>query len=91
MLGRRHRKGPLGQDHGDLELAAAERSGPSGQGQGTVAETRASRPGPGPGRLAAGSYATGLQIGNPARRRVLIPPGQKRAGVSCKLVSRVWA
>jgi hypothetical protein len=35
---------------------------------------------PGPGRTA-----------NPARRRALVPPGQKRAGVSRKLVSRVWA
>ena len=32
-----------------------------------------------------------VRIGNPARRRALVAPGQKRSGVFRKLVSRVWA
>jgi hypothetical protein len=82
-----------GEEHGDPELADAKRTGPSGQGQRTVAEIHASRPGPEPGRLAAGSCRSGLEIriGNSARLRALVPPGQKRAGVFRKLVTRVWA
>jgi hypothetical protein len=70
-----------GEEHGDLELAAAERTGPSGQGQRTVAEIHAS---------SCRSWLE-IRIGNPARRRALVPLGQKRAGVSRKLVTRVWA
>jgi hypothetical protein len=45
------------------------------------------------GTSAAGSRASGagFRIGNPARRRALVPSGQKRAGVSRELVSRAWA
>src|SRR5208282_623260 len=41
---------------------------------------------------AAGSRASGpgIPIGNPARRRALVPPGHKRAGVSRELLSGAW-
>lgn len=68
-----------GEEHGDLELAAAGRTGPSGQGSGNRRGNPRQPAGRGPGRLAAGSCRSGpgIRIGNPARRRVLVLPGSE--------------
>jgi hypothetical protein len=45
-------------------------------------------------RTASGWFVPGgleIPIGNPAPPRALVPPGQKSAGVSCELASRVAA
>jgi hypothetical protein len=81
-------KQPLGPVQGAAVIVA----GIGSRLGGTVAETAlAGRAGP--GRLAAGSCGSGIRIriGNPGRRRALVPPGQKRSGVFRRLVTRVWA
>jgi hypothetical protein len=77
-------------DKGDRERAAAERAGRSGQAR-TVRKPRKPA-GHGPGRLAAGSCGSELDIrlGNPGRCRALIP-GQKCSGVFRELATLVWA
>jgi hypothetical protein len=81
-----------GEEHGDPELAAAERTGPSGLGR----ENRCGIPSQPAGRGPAGwrlvrAERPGIWIGNQRPAPGAGSLGQERAGVFCKLVSRVWA